>query len=987
MRKPILGLATTLIVLFSGLHSALAFNVIEGSAFEVTGPDDLLFDPATSVIAVDIFGNQDRVVNGVQFYTDRVGLGSAVTAEGVVSSGGVTLTTGLVNQIDNWSTAAVGPAFTGGTPDSAANLSEIMRDIRWANAGAGQTVNVAITGLEPGVLYTLQMLFNEGAGNRNRRFDIAVNGLLAVDDYSSQGGDGVWSPANSFAYSGDFNADGGGTISIVLGREPLPLDPNNTPFTGADNNAILQALIVHVNAPPTPPSDIVLTPDVVNATASVGAVVGNLTSVDPNGGTHTYALVAGDGDSDNGKFQIVGDELQVNADISGDVGNALTIRVESTDGTAMAFAEAVTVNVAADFDNDNLLDTWELNPNWANPVAGLNDLTGLKTGPGPGTDTGDFDGDGSPDGDEFTNGTDPTNDDSDNDGLLDGVETNTGTFNDANDTGTDPNDDDSDDDGLNDGDELTAGADPNNADSDGDTISDGDEVNRMVGGLPAPTDPTEADTDGDGVPDNTDPDPLDPNINSLTFVRHGEVIEFGGPDDLRLDPATAVIAVAVNGDVDRVVNGVTFLTDGQGGVTGTATEGPVSVTTSAANQINNWAALQTYTGADQVSADNLALIMQDIRWAPAPTPLTVDIDGLTTGALYEVQLLFNEGGTRDRFWDIELEGTFVVDNFSSKGKEGVGVWSPTNGFAYVCEFEGPADGILNIVLQQNIAGLDRTAAPGTDGNPILQGIIVHLLEPIDLGFDVEQDPGGDLVLSWNSKAGKVYDILSSTDPEGDGEKATWAVFDPGTGPLTDLEADPPRNSVTFAKPAEGERYFVVVQKPAPPAFSDDFELDNDGWTTGQNNGNPGTDWEWGAPAFPGPFEGADFSLNCSGTNISGNYGFNTDSWLRSPSIDLTGAGITGARLQLQQWLDIEDLVGADAFGFIRVLRASDGAQLGADIAAGITGSTFQWNRFSASLPPEAIGEVIQIEFQFMTGDPGGTDYAGWYIDDVEVSLE
>ena len=422
------------------LSSASAFVIITGTSTEFTSPDDLLFDPATSVIAVDIFGNQDRVVNGVQFHTDRVGLGAAVTGEGVVSIGGVTLTTGLVNQIDNWSTAATGPAFTGGTAGSAANLSEIMRDIRWANAGAGQTVNVAITGLEPGVLYNLQMLFNEGAGNRNRRFDIAVNGLLAVDDYSSQGGDGVWSPANSFAYSGDFNADGGGTISIVLGREPLPLDPNNTPFTGADNNAILQALIVHVNAPPTPPSDIVLTPDVVNATASVGAVVGNLTSVDPNGGTHTYALVAGDGDSDNGKFQIVGDELQVNANISGDAGNALTIRVESTDNTAMAFAEAVTVSVAADSDNDNLLDTWELNPNWANPVAGLNDLTGLKTGPGPGTDTGDFDGDGSPDGDEFTNGTDPTDHDPAKHGLLEALDPQPATFPHPTPAGTAPTD-------------------------------------------------------------------------------------------------------------------------------------------------------------------------------------------------------------------------------------------------------------------------------------------------------------------------------------------------------------------------------------------------------------------------------------------------------------------------------------------------------------------------------------------------------------------
>jgi len=44
--------------------------------------------------------------------------------------------------------------------------------------------------------------------------------------------------------------------------------------------------------------------------------------------------------------------------------------------------------------------------------------------------------------------------DSDNDGLLDSVETNTGVFVDENNTGTDPNDPDTDDDGINDGDEV-----------------------------------------------------------------------------------------------------------------------------------------------------------------------------------------------------------------------------------------------------------------------------------------------------------------------------------------------------------------------------------------------------------------------------------------------------------------------------------------------------------------------------------------------------
>ncbi len=51
--------------------------------------------------------------------------------------------------------------------------------------------------------------------------------------------------------------------------------------------------------------------------------------------------------------------------------------------------------------------------------------------------------------------------DTDNDGLSDGVETDTGTFVDSTDTGTDPCDADSDDDGCDDGVEVGAGTDPN----------------------------------------------------------------------------------------------------------------------------------------------------------------------------------------------------------------------------------------------------------------------------------------------------------------------------------------------------------------------------------------------------------------------------------------------------------------------------------------------------------------------------------------------
>ena len=68
-------------------------------------------------------------------------------------------------------------------------------------------------------------------------------------------------------------------------------------------------------------------------------------------------------------------------------------------------------------------------------------------------------------------GTDPTNPDTDGDGLLDGLEVN------------------------------QYGTNPKMRDTDGDNISDGDEVNRGLN-------PLNPDTDGDGLADNVDPDPM-----------------------------------------------------------------------------------------------------------------------------------------------------------------------------------------------------------------------------------------------------------------------------------------------------------------------------------------------------------------------------------------------------------------------------------------------------------------------------------------------
>ncbi|MEC9036945.1 MAG: LamG-like jellyroll fold domain-containing protein [Verrucomicrobiota bacterium] len=135
----------------------------------------------------------------------------------------------------------------------------------------------------------------------------------------------------------------------------------------------------------------------------------------------------------------------------------------------------------SDDDEDGLPDIWE-----ESLVDNLEDLNGNAAGPGPGSGTGDFDGDGLTDLDEYEETkTNPIVADTDKDGLLDGVETNTGTYVSATNTGTDPKNADSDGDKLLDGvetntgelvDEENTGTDPNNADTDGDGYTDGGEV-------------------------------------------------------------------------------------------------------------------------------------------------------------------------------------------------------------------------------------------------------------------------------------------------------------------------------------------------------------------------------------------------------------------------------------------------------------------------------------------------------------------------------
>jgi hypothetical protein len=259
-------------------------------------------------------------------------------------------------------------------------------------------------------------------------------------------------------------------------------------------------------------------------------------------GGATYELVAGTGDTDNAKFQITGDKLEVGTfDFKGAnsvEGQQFSVRVRGTSSGAGAETDekVFVLTVVKDDDSDGLLDAWEIAK--TSPPGNITDLDGdgvadfdedglsdldeyqISRGtslafpvnlPNLSPILADSDGDGLEDREELQPGfelagnlrpaTNPTDEDSDNDGATDLAESNSGTFVSAGDTGSNPVIADSDLDGLLDGFEATNQAEGYNPnvddsllDSDEDGLTTADEV--FYGSSVLLTD-----TDGDGLDD------------------------------------------------------------------------------------------------------------------------------------------------------------------------------------------------------------------------------------------------------------------------------------------------------------------------------------------------------------------------------------------------------------------------------------------------------------------------------------------------------
>jgi VCBS repeat-containing protein len=131
------------------------------------------------------------------------------------------------------------------------------------------------------------------------------------------------------------------------------------------------------------PTDIALDNTTIDENVVAGTVVGNLSATDPDtGDTHTYSLVSGTGDTDNGAFTIDGSQLKINNSPDFETQNSYSIRVQTSDGD-LTYEEVftITINDLNDAPTDIALDNTAIDENVAaGTVVGNLSTTDADTG-------------------------------------------------------------------------------------------------------------------------------------------------------------------------------------------------------------------------------------------------------------------------------------------------------------------------------------------------------------------------------------------------------------------------------------------------------------------------------------------------------------------------------------------------------------------------------------------------------------------------------
>ncbi|MFT4639076.1 MAG: hypothetical protein ACI8T1_002400 [Verrucomicrobiales bacterium] len=585
---------------------------------------------------------------------------------------------------------------------------------------------------------------------------------------------------------------------------------------------------------------------------------------------------------------------------------------------------------------------------------------------------------------EFDAGTRPTVKDTDRDGLDDGAEIATHM--------TDPLNIDSDGDGVSDGAELATGTDPNDPAS-----------------LPLPPPPEllayydfEGSLDDLSGNDNIATSETNPDEVTFTEGLRGQGVDINDPDAEPNSGGLVTIPLDVNPTVQpdvsfggwiNVEEGFEFdgfmAIDNGGwdrGITVNAQESNSFGVASGAAPVNvgeitpgDW----QYVVATFSESENIATVYVGNADAAILTTETADTpdagksEGEPTielgrydnqdlnaaaddifvfsGALsaHQVNAIRNLRLSAINYTPAEAAQLFELFSAESSGIVGAFTWAPVSGLAPTppgAVIEAGAG--FTVVLDESGNGMMSSAAPRFQISSIVREALTSA------------------TLTWNSRTDVVYAVDASSD------LITWKTLAEALLPAgvqtsyTDTSAD----MATMP-----QRYYRVREQEPPVLYAEGFENGNEGWTVGVLEGFSVTDttWEVGAPSNNGP-AAAFAGENVYGTDLDGNYADGTGIYLRSPIIDLTGAG--RAKLTFQYFMAAADNEG----GRLNILDP-DGTPIlaGLKLYIGPDGNTADWTGESIRLPE--LDRPVIIEFELLSGaDDDPINRAGWFIDEIIV---
>ncbi|MDQ8191986.1 choice-of-anchor J domain-containing protein [Roseibacillus persicicus] len=234
--------------------------------------------------------------------------------------------------------------------------------------------------------------------------------------------------------------------------------------------------------------------------------------------------------------------------------------------------------------------------------------------------------------------------------------------------------------------------------------------------------------------------------------------------------------------------------------------------------------------------------------------------------------------------------------------------------------------------------------------------------------------GSELDFAWSNSTGTFYDLLSTTD--------LGLALEAWTPVAKGLSADGSGiNTFTTALPADPKTFYVVQE--TEPLFYASFENDNGGFTAINNSTE--SIWEHGLPSGGGiggsVTSGNGGSAGAWGTALTSYYSVGTDTFLRSPVIDLTN--VTAASLS---FAEAADFLPADTAEVYLIDDETDALIESTPIyiSTDTRLTNASWTMVEPiSLPASAYGQAVRLEFRFVGTNPG--NFLGWYIDDVLVA--